>query len=219
MLDHHDNGLKHVMFDIDGTLIQSYDFDDDCYKSAIEEVTGIDIKDDWSTYPHVTDRGILMTFIERQAPHWNLSMLEPQVKSSFIQKISEHLNHSPAQEIDGARKFLAQLNGDRRFTVSLATGGWRETALLKLESAEFDTNKLVLSSSSEHHSRTEVMKLSAKKVGDIEDLSFTYFGDAEWDVRACNELNVNLVIIGNRAKHPQQLMDFTNYDKLMSFIM
>lgn len=211
--------LKHAMFDIDGTLIQSHSFEDDYYKSAIKEVTGIDIESDWSTYPYVTDRGILMTFIEQQAPNLNLDTIEPQVKASFIKQIDERLSHSPIQEVIGAKDFLTRLHEDENFIVSLATGGWKETALLKLESAGFDTSQLILSSSNDHHSRTELMKLSAKKAGDIGNLSFTYFGDAEWDLRACNKLNVNLVIIGNRVQHSQNLVDYTNQSKAIGYIV
>jgi len=216
---YHAGSLKHAMFDIDGTLIQSYDFDDECYKAAVKDVTGIDIKDDWSTYPHVTDRGLLMTFIERQAPNLNMEETELRVKSSFIQKISEHLSRYPINEVNGASKFLARLLEDKKYTVSLATGGWRETALLKLKSAGFDTEQIILSSSSEHHSRTEVMKLSAQKVGIDTGTPFTYFGDAEWDVRACRELGVNLVIVGDRVRYSQSISDYTDPDAVMDYII
>jgi len=33
--------LHHVMFDIDGTLVRSYDLDSICYIDAVREVTGI----------------------------------------------------------------------------------------------------------------------------------------------------------------------------------
>ena len=48
--------MNHVMFDIDGTLLQSYEFDEQCYLAAIKEVTGIDLLGNWESYPHITDR-------------------------------------------------------------------------------------------------------------------------------------------------------------------
>lgn len=50
------------MFDIDGTLIESDDFDSECFTEAVKEVTGFDIDTDWSRYEHVTDAGILNEF-------------------------------------------------------------------------------------------------------------------------------------------------------------
>ncbi|MDB2438578.1 HAD family hydrolase [Hellea sp.] len=210
--------MKQVMFDIDGTLIQSSGFDDACYEASIKEVTGINIKSNWSTYPHVTDSGILKTFIERQAPQLEFKTLEAQVKAVFIRKIAEHLQHSPAVEVEGAIDFLERLNADKDISVSIATGGWRETAMLKLKSAGFDTGGLVLSSSSDHYSRIEIMKHAADSVSNTQEYSFTYFGDAEWDVRACLELNVNLVVIGDKVKHSQSLPNFKNYKKAIGFV-
>jgi beta-phosphoglucomutase-like phosphatase (HAD superfamily) len=52
--------MKHFMFDIDGTLVESYEFDSKCFAHAIKEVTGIEIKTDWSTYSHVSDLELLI---------------------------------------------------------------------------------------------------------------------------------------------------------------
>ena len=41
--------MKHVMFDVDGTLIQSYGFDETCFVAAVKEVTGVDLVSDWET--------------------------------------------------------------------------------------------------------------------------------------------------------------------------
>ena len=55
-----------VMFDIDGTLVHSYDFDEECYVEAVEEVLGCAVNSDWSKYQHVTDSGILDEIIHNQ---------------------------------------------------------------------------------------------------------------------------------------------------------
>ena len=107
--------MKHAMFDVDGTLVQSCEIDNACYLSAIEDVTGVNLNDNWSMYPHATDRGILMTFIEKQAPWLNLMTLEVQVKAAYIQKIKEYLKHSKFQPVGGATEFLAVINLRRCF--------------------------------------------------------------------------------------------------------
>ena len=49
-----------TIFDIDGTLIESFGFDGDCYINAVKEVLGeVHIYDDWGKYEKVTDSGIL----------------------------------------------------------------------------------------------------------------------------------------------------------------
>lgn len=53
-----------VLFDIDGTLVESCDFDTTCFQAAIKDVLGVSIDPDWSRYRHVTDSGILSEVVE-----------------------------------------------------------------------------------------------------------------------------------------------------------
>lgn len=39
-----------VLFDIDGTLVESYDFDTECFQAAIQDVLGVTIRPDWGHY-------------------------------------------------------------------------------------------------------------------------------------------------------------------------
>ena len=54
-----------VIFDIDGTLVESSRFEDDLYVAAVRDVLGdVCIRERWSTYRHVTDTGILRQIME-----------------------------------------------------------------------------------------------------------------------------------------------------------
>ncbi|WP_325894608.1 HAD family hydrolase [Grimontia sp. NTOU-MAR1] len=210
--------MKHIMFDIDGTLIQSYDFDEKCFMDAVHEVTGIAIKNDWEAYPHVTDRGILQTFIERQAPQYSLEELENRVKPVFIRNIEQTIKESPAVEVKGAKRFLMHVLKNNDYIVSVATGGWRETARLKLQSAGFDTDNLIIASSNDHHARIEIMAIAQAEADPSKGLPITYFGDAIWDVKACAASGVNLVIVGERVDHNQRILDYSSLEQSLSFV-
>ena len=55
-----------VVFDIDGTLIQYHKKKNDlAYVRAVRETFGIKIEDDWASYIHSTDSGILSEIIEK----------------------------------------------------------------------------------------------------------------------------------------------------------
>lgn len=206
------------MFDIDGTLVESYDFDEFCYIEAVKTVTGLNIDTDWSTYPHVTDSGLLKTFIERQAQNWAIDDLEKRVKKVFIKLVSEYLKTNPVGAVAGAKSFLEKLENNKEYLVSYATGGWRETALMKLTSAGIDIKNNVLTSANDHFSRERLMELSAEASGTSNLSQVTYFGDAEWDIRACEAQNVNLVIVGNRVKHHQSILNFESIEKALNYI-
>lgn len=207
-----------MMFDIDGTLIHSHDMDESCFLAAVLEVTGLELTPNWQTYPNVTDRGILKTFIKRQAPHWKLEELEPLVKAVFVKNIKQSLIQNPVIPVAGALEFIELLQADENIVVSFATGGWLETAKLKLDTAGFDINNLIIASSNDHFSRTEIMKIAALRATENAGLDFTYFGDASWDVNACNELNVNMVLVGRRTQHHQQIDDYLIPDHIFTLV-
>ena len=49
-----------VIFDIDGTLVQSVEVDESLYVKAIRSVLGqIEFRSNWADYEFVTDTGIL----------------------------------------------------------------------------------------------------------------------------------------------------------------
>ena len=54
-----------IAFDIDGTLIDSDEFDSELFVQAVQAVLGIDIDDNWSVYRHVTDGGIMQIAEQR----------------------------------------------------------------------------------------------------------------------------------------------------------
>lgn len=57
--------MKLVMFDIDGTLTQTFAIDAECYVRALTEVSGFEaISTDWASYQHTTNSGILSEIYE-----------------------------------------------------------------------------------------------------------------------------------------------------------
>lgn len=209
--------MKHLMFDVDGTLVQSYEFDERLFVESVHEVTGLNVISNWETYPHVTDRGILQTFIERQCPDFTLSHLEALVKPLFVSKIKTYLQSHPAQAVGGAVAFIQHLRKREDIALSIATGGWGETARAKLESAGFSLAGIPLVSSNEHHARANIMQMAISQVSPESGMKLTYFGDAEWDKRACKEMGVNLVIVGDRVKHNQMIADFEDVEQALGY--
>ena len=89
---------------------------------------------------------------------------------------------------------------------------------MKLESAEIDTSDIPIASSNDHFSRTEIMKIAREKAIGNDQIPCTYFGDGEWDKRACDELDFNFVLVGNRINHNQKIMNFNESKQAMAYI-
>ncbi|MCF2911196.1 hypothetical protein L1285_23125 [Pseudoalteromonas sp. DL2-H2.2] len=87
-----------------------------------------------------------------------------------------------------------------------------------MESAGFDIEKLVIMSSNDHYSRIKIMEMARAEVDLNGNIPVTYFGDAQWDLKACDVLAVNLVIVGNRVSHHQRIQDFSCFDSALCFI-
>lgn len=211
-----------VMFDVDGTLLESSDFDADCYVAAVKEVLGLTVSGNWSNYQHVSDTGVLEEIVSQHGLSEQLDTILQQVRASFFSKIDAHLKAHPARPLPGAVAFLSSLQKLDDVVVSIATGGWGESALMKLHSAGIDTGNIPIASSNDHFVRTEIMKVAESKTGRENFTRKTYFGDGAWDKIASAQLGYNFVLVGVNGdadvSHHQYINDFTAVEQAMGFI-
>lgn len=194
------------MFDIDGTLVESYEIDSQCFIDAVKDVTGLSINSDWSKYQHVTDSGILDEIFVSEG-YSNSDGIKVKVKQCFLKRLEASLARDPVKEIVGASAFLKLLQSMNNVLVSLATGGWCESAKLKLESAKINFSSIPLASSNDHYSRIEIMKLAANRASNNQ-YPCTYFGDSVWDKEACSSLGYNFVLVGGNFPHRPSINNF-----------
>ena len=207
-----------VMFDIDGTLVESNDFDSECYQAAIQDVLNTLIDTNWDKYLHVTDSGILNQIIDDLHFQSDRDLIIASVKERFLHRVSTCLTKHELFPIRGAPGFIAQLAGRDDVKVAIATGGWLESAKLKLEAAGIDVTGIPTASSSDHFSRIEIMKIAELRTGTSQYESRTYFGDSPWDLRASEILGYNFVLVGNRIEYDRKFPDFTAADDVMACI-
>lgn len=193
-----------ILFDIDGTLVDSDEFDSELYVQAVQEVLGIEIGDDWSAYRNVTDGGILDEIIDNAGLKAGRSRIHSEVKTVFACLVSEYLDQKDGRlpEIEGAGAFLAELESLPNVSMALATGGWEETARMKLRAAGVDRYSLPLASGSDALTRAEIMQVAEKRaLGGRKASRRIYFGDGVWDKRASEELGYEFVAIGDKVQH------------------
>lgn len=188
--------MKAIVFDVDGTLIESMAMDSELYFSSISAVLGpVEFRAKLNDYDHVTDSGIIAQLMnDNKLPH------EPGVIDSiqtlFLEGLIEHIQTvGPFPKIHGATQIIDRLRLSTDYCVAIATGCWRESALLKLESSGFNIDGIPIVSCDDSPSRTEIMSLALARLGD-EFESVTYFGDADWDRRACQTLGWDFVAVG-----------------------
>ena len=86
----------------------------------------------------------------------NKEEIENSIKRLFLEKLEASLACQPLKEISGAADFLTLLQSMNKVIVSLATGGWGESAILKLASANINCSTIPLTSSNDHPSSLEL---------------------------------------------------------------
>ena len=188
-----------AIFDIDGTLLQSFGFDRDYYARAVKEVLGeVSIHEDWGDYEKVTDPGILLQIMEENSVY-DKSCVQ-KVRAGFTRMIRSYLrNGGKCCMTKGVPEFIDGLCADSRFKVGIATGGWGSTAKLKLRHAGFGWEGMGFTSGDDGDGRTDIMKKCLDSFGNSFEKT-VYFGDAEWDMNASRELGWDFVGVGKRLK-------------------
>jgi len=185
-----------VIFDIDGTLLQSVGVDDGLYKHAVRSVIrGAFIRPSFSDYDYVSDSGILSQIMTD-----NLVPNDPAqvstIKSTFMGLLRTHISeHGPFPEIPGAKNALKKFDESPDHAVAIATGGWRESALLKLDTAGFGDFVCPIATADDAYDRKEIMSIAVSQLGGAFS-TITYFGDGPWDRDATSRLGWNFVAVG-----------------------
>lgn len=101
------------------------------------------------------------------------------MKQRFVARIRDYIEDDPhaVRGIAGAAALLAGLRAMAGWRLAIATDGWRETALLKLQAAGIDHEGIALASSSDAHPRVEIMRIAAyRALGDLAAQRRTYLG-------------------------------------------
>ena len=210
-----------VMFDVDGTLVDSSGFDDACYFATAKEVLGLELPTDWEQYTQATDSGILNEVIEKYGIQGDHTRIKLEFKRIFSNKISEYIKAHPGDvnEIRGAARFVEHLKSLGHVRVAVATGGWEEPARLKLRAAGINLTGCGFASSSDHDLRTGIMELAQTRTGKgLPFASKTYFGDAAWDKEASGRLCYRFVLVGGQIRHETRIDDYRDIDRIVSML-
>ena len=209
--------LHLVMFDIDGTLVDSSQFEDDCFEKATRTVLGGGINTNWASYEHVSDEGIVRELLQGLGDDTERRAIRHRIRAEFVSRIRGYVQKNEVNEIIGASRLLNHLRQREDVVLALATGGWKSTAELKLSSAGLDFEGMAFASSDDHFDRVEIMKVAEGRTGIPSFSSRTYVGDGAWDKAAAEALKFNFVLVGSKISNPKQvgnLADIPRFEAL-----
>ena len=208
-----------TIFDIDGTLLESSDFDGTCYVSAVRDVLGeVHIHDNWGIYKNVTDTGILRQIMEENKIREREQIKE--VRTKFGEFIRQYLQNSgKCRPKEGAVHLIDKLLAAEDYEVGFATGGWGHTAEMKLRYAGFNLRNMILTSSDDGDERVVIMKKCQLALGNCFHRT-VYVGDAEWDMQVTQKLGWHFIGVGTRLRGKCEFWveDFSSQDTFMKML-
>ena len=193
-----------VMFDIDGTLTETPKVDEECFVRSFKDVFGFaDINTVWSHYPRTTDSGIFHDVFTSRIGRSPTAQETSQFRQHFIQLLAAASSQSPFTPVAGADRLLSRLAQGGSHRVSLATGGWRDSARLKMASAGMCYEDFPAASADDALDRESIIRLSRQRAAERYGRfgSTVYVGDGVWDARACRSIGIPFIGIatGSRA--------------------
>jgi len=126
-----------------------------------------------------------------------------QFRQHFIQLLAAASSQSPFTPVAGADRLLSRLAQGGSHRVSLATGGWRDSARLKMASAGMCYEDFPSASADDALDRESIIRLSRQRAAERYGRfgSTVYVGDGVWDARACRSIGIPFIGIatGSRA--------------------
>lgn len=191
------------MFDIDGTLTETMKVDEDCFVRSFLEVFGFtDIDTNWSAYPYVTNSGLLHEIYVSRMGYSPTALDISRFRQYFIELLVAASSQSPFTPVPGAGQLLSRLTESSTHRIALATGGWRDSARLKLANTGLCFDDYPAASADDALDRESIMRLSMQRAveqyGETFD-STIYVGDGVWDAHACRTLGIPFIGIGSGA--------------------
>lgn len=216
--------MKLVIFDIDGTLARTSNVDGHCFIPALREHFDTSNFDtDWRNYPNVSNSGILETLSGRYFVRPASTEEANAFESAFMARLREQPK-SDFQAIPGANEMLALLRRTPGISLAIAAGCWRASADLKLRRAGIDVADIPMTTATDAQARTEILRIAKQKAAADQPDETLYFGDAEWDVCATQELDWRMIGIGDRVDRlracgvPDCFQDFREPDEILRVI-
>jgi beta-phosphoglucomutase-like phosphatase (HAD superfamily) len=116
-----------LMFDVDGTLVQSLDLEAKLFPRACELALGIErVSSDWSSYRTPSDAGIVAELVERHFERSSNAQDIAAVEARFLALLTRELDQdrSLCTEVSGVINMLRRVRSLPDTVLAVATAGW-----------------------------------------------------------------------------------------------
>ena len=189
-----------VIFDLDGTLTQTYYGGDNSYTMALSEQLPIDPNYKyWKDCTNLTDSAVLDHIYNKVVGRSPTPEEILEMQDRFHLRLEAKRERDPSffHEVPGAVRAVEALLERGDTLVGVATGGWERMARYKLHHGQFPIERLHITGSDDHFAKRDfvaAMMDGLKERHELEDFhSVNYVGDSRYDYRAAEALGIGFV--------------------------
>jgi phosphoglycolate phosphatase-like HAD superfamily hydrolase len=191
---------KLLIFDIDGTLVDSAKTYLKVITQSMKNLGIVTINEDYVNYKHHTDSYALKFNYEQN--------FDSPFKESLYDDLDDELElellkYPKMNEVNGASNLIERLH-ESPYAFAFATGAFPKASRLKLRQANIWFHDELLATSKTSISREGFLLQAIEqaksyyKISDFEEIISV--GDGLWDLQTANNLGLNFVGIGNSYK-------------------
>lgn len=190
-----------IIFDIDGTLLNTVDAHQSALLQTLESFSFPLINKNWGSYKHHTDSWILHELFLQNFNRYALPAEFQKFDILLHQFYVSNLLKYKISPIAGANDFLEIIyNNQKKYAFAFATGAMRLVACEKLNFLNKKIDQIILSSASEYLTREEIVlnaiERSKQKFGDTKFRRVISIGDGVWDAKVAANLKLEFIGIG-----------------------
>jgi phosphoglycolate phosphatase-like HAD superfamily hydrolase len=193
-----------LVFDVDGTLTSTNEVDGRCFARAFHESFGIRLDTSWENYPHRTDSGIISHSFSEQFGQMPTAAEFDLFRERFLILLQNEWLEVPHQfaAVAGATTVFTSIAEHRDYALALATGGWRGSALFKLEKARIPVSGLPAAFADDAIEREQITCIAIARAENHYRQEFDrviLVGDSDCDVTTAMRLGLGFVGIAADA--------------------
>lgn len=193
-----------VIFDIDGTMLNSSALEDALFIKAVEEVLKVKVKEaDWTHFENVTDEALAYDICQLHLQREITAHEMAAIKAMFLSLYQQELIARPELvfPVRGIHQFIKNLEEDPNYKICVATGSWKNLALLKLGHVSIDVSTYAMATSDDHYRRIDITRTALARAKELyKEFWFEHiylFGDGVWDLHVGRGMCVPFIGVDN----------------------
>ncbi len=196
--------MKLIIFDVDGTLLNSNAVDSTAFAETFEKLFGFPIRGiDWHQYPHVTDTSILDEVFKENLDRSPTKKEVELMKEAFVDRLKFLRSESPDKffQIPGVQSLMETLKHRSDFAIGIGTGGWKAPAMVKLKHLNIHEGYTAMAFADGHYSRNAIVQDAldqAHQNGQSYE-KIVYVGDGTWDHATCQAMGIPFIGLRHRG--------------------